>query len=261
MGIDWLRQHRGSVRGLAVLVPLAVGGGLYLLRDYVANSAAALILVLFVVGIAATGDRIAGVLAGLSSAIGFDFFLTRPYLRLRIDSAEDIELTVLLLLVALAVNELALWGLRQHATASQQTGFIQGVLESADLATGSTHLPDALERVSESIRKMLGAERVTFEHGDHDAGSAVIARDGSVRRRGKDLDVASEGLPTDRSTVIPIVQRGAQIGYFQVTATRTVRPTREQLRVAVLLAGQWSLREHPIHRSEHPSRTPARPTR
>lgn len=240
--MEWFRKHRGYVRGLAVLAPLAVSGLLYLARDLIANSAAALVLVLCVVAAAATGDRLAGVLAGLASAVGFDFFLTRPYLTLDIAGAEDIELAVLLLVVALVVNELALWGIRQNAVASQESGFLRGVLESADLASGSTHLPDALERVSEGIRRTLGADAVAFTYGDQDAGTAVIGRDGSVRCRGTDLDVDADGLPTDRVSVIPIAQHGAQIGYFEISASgKVLRPSREQLRVAVLLANQLAM--------------------
>ena len=112
----WYRQHHGIVRVLAVVVPLVISGVLHLLSGLVANSAAALVLVLFVVGAASTGDRLAGLLAALSAAVGFDFFLTQPYLRLQIDSAEDIELAVLLLLIGLAVSELASWAIRQSAT-------------------------------------------------------------------------------------------------------------------------------------------------
>lgn len=250
MQIQWFRRNRGAVRVLSVLVPLLVSGGLYLVAGFVPNSAAALVLVLLVVGSAATGDRLAGVLAAVASTVGFDFFLTVPYLQLRIDSVEDIVLALLLLLVGLAVSELASWGIRQSAAASQQAGFVMGALESADLAAGSTNLPDALERVADSIEKLLGAEQVSFEYGDHDAAAAVINRDGTMRYKGRTVDVGLTGLPTGpyAYTAIPVIQQGAEVGYFRVaTPTRDVRPTRDQLRVAVLLAGEWSLRTLPIH--------------
>jgi K+-sensing histidine kinase KdpD len=245
MKIEWFRQHRGAVRALSVLVPLAVSGGLYFLVGLVPNSAAALVLVLLVVGSAATGDRLAGVLAVVASTIGFDFFLTSPYLQLRIDSVEDVLLAGLLLVVGLAVSELASWGIRQSAAANRQAGFVKGALESADLAAGSTNLPDALERVADSIKALLGAEQVSFEYGDHAATAAVINRDGTMRHKGRTFDVELTGLPTGPYvyTVIPVVQHGGQIGYFRIaTPTREIRPTRDQLRVAVLLAGEWSLR-------------------
>ncbi len=245
----WFRRHPVVLRMLAAAAPLVVAVALRLVVDLVANSAAALVLVLIVVGAAATGDRIAGVLAALAAAVGFDFFLSPPYLQFRIDSVEDAELAVLLLLVGVAVSELASWGIRQSAAATEQAGFVQGALESAILAGGSVGTADGLRRASDGIRKVLGAEAVAFVYGDHDAGAAVINQDGSVRRRGADLDVATGGLPGgDHYAAIPIAHNGAQTGYFRVTnPIRTVRPSRDQLRVAALLASQWSLREVPRH--------------
>lgn len=247
MELSTYRRHPGILRLLAVLVPLLVSAALNPISDLVPQSAAALVLVLFVVAAAATGDRLAGVLAAASAAVGFDFFLTQPYFQLRIDNVEDIELAILLLLVGLAVSELASWGIRQSAAATEQAGFVQGALEAADLAAGSTNALDGLERVADSIKKVLGVERVTYEYGDHDAGAAVIQRDGSIRYRGKTIDVARTGLPTGPGgyTAIPVVQRGAEVGYFRITTPTERRPSREALRVAVLLAGQWSLRPLP----------------
>lgn len=54
----------------------------------------------------------------VAATIGFDFFLTIPYFQLRIDSFQDFLLAGLLLLVGLAVSELASWGIRQSASAT-----------------------------------------------------------------------------------------------------------------------------------------------
>jgi K+-sensing histidine kinase KdpD len=133
----WFRRHPVLLRVLAVTAPLAVAAAVGLAIDYVPHSAAALVLVLLVVGAAATGDRIAGVVAALAAAVGFDFFLSPPLRQLRIDSVEDGELAVLLLLVGVAVSELASWGIRQSRAATEQAGFVRGALESAGLASGS----------------------------------------------------------------------------------------------------------------------------
>jgi K+-sensing histidine kinase KdpD len=252
MEMEWYRQHHGVVRVLAVVVPLLAAAGLHAATVLIPSNAATLILVLLVVGAASTGDRLSGVLAAVSSALGFDFFLTQPYLQLRIDNVEDVELAVLLLVVGVAVSELASWGVRQGATAIEQAGFVHGALESADLAAGSTNVDDALERVSDSLRTLLGASEVTFEYGDHDASAAIVERNGTVRYQGKTLDLTRTGLPAapHAFTAIPVVQRGAQVGYFRIsTPSRDLRPSRDQLRVAVLLAGEFSLRAEPIRGS------------
>ena len=57
--------------------------------------------------------------------------------------------------------------------------------------------------------------------------------------------MALAGLPHHpyAYTALPVARNGGQVGYFKIsTPNQDIRPTREQLQVAVLLAGQWSLR-------------------
>ncbi|HRA75357.1 MAG TPA: DUF4118 domain-containing protein [Propionicimonas sp.] len=239
---DWLERNRTRTRVLAVVLPLVAAWLLYLVAEVVGAPAAALVLVLLVVAGAATGDRPTGILAGLASAAGFDFFLTEPFLDFHIADAGDIELAVLLLLVGLAVNELALWGGRQRAAASRREGFIEGVLEAAGLPGAGASVPTP-DGVAERVRTTLGAERVRYRDGLPDADAAVVGRDGSVTWAGLTLDVTRSGLPIDRVTAVPVLRHDQPLGWFEVTtATREVRPDAEQLRVALLLAdqvGRW----------------------
>ncbi len=233
----------GTLRLAAVVVPITVGGVLYLLIGLLSAPAAALILVLLVVGAAATGDRPAGILAALSSAAAFDFFLTAPYLDLHMANAEDIELAVLLLIVGVAVTELALWGSRHRAVASERSGFMSGVMESADVAAGGRSVMEAIDTVSGHIRRTIGAEMVTYQPGAPGSDSAVIQRDGTVIIEGATLNVTAEGFPTDRYTAVPVIQNDRVVGHFLITtATRVVRPRSEQLRVTILLADQIARR-------------------
>ena len=214
-----------------------------------ALAALALALVLVVVGFAATGDRPSGILAGLASAAGFDYFLTSPYLSLNIANPEDIELAVLLLLVGLAVNEVALWGGRQSARASEREGFIRGLMESSDLVAKGGPGTETVDAVAGHIWHSLGAERVTYADGAPSPDQAIVQRDGSVTLQGSTLNVAGYGLPTDRFTAVPVVQGERIIGHFQITAaTRLVKPSTEQLRIAVLLADQVARRRTPAVR-------------
>lgn len=84
MWTERVGRNRNLLRGAAVVVPLTVSGLLYFLTGVVSSAASALILVLVVVGVSAAGDRTSGILAGLASAAGFDFFLTVPYFSLNI---------------------------------------------------------------------------------------------------------------------------------------------------------------------------------
>jgi signal transduction histidine kinase len=102
----------------ALAAPLALIAILVPFRASFPNTDAALALTLAVVAVAVNGYRLAGVLAALWAAAWFDFFLTLPYERFTITRRADIETTVLLVVIGVAVTELAVWGRRQHAAAA-----------------------------------------------------------------------------------------------------------------------------------------------
>ncbi len=93
-------------------------------RDTVTAATAILVLVLLVVAAAASGDRLAGLLAALGGGAWFDFFLTEPYHRFSIADPEDIEATLLLVLIGAAVTETTLWGHRQQGRAARRSGYL-----------------------------------------------------------------------------------------------------------------------------------------
>ncbi|WP_240617053.1 hypothetical protein [Nocardioides speluncae] len=60
-----------------------------------------------------------------------------------------------------------------------------------------------------------------------------------LTRGGHAVDVERVGLPTDEYVAVPVQRDSEVVGHFLVTATSHVTyPTREQRRVAVLLADQ-----------------------
>lgn len=71
------RLNRDRLTLIAALVaPLLLTAILAPFRTSFANTDAALALIVVVVAVAANGYRLAGILAALSSAVWFDFFLT-----------------------------------------------------------------------------------------------------------------------------------------------------------------------------------------
>lgn len=160
---------RPTVRVLAVLAPLVTCAILAAVRDEVTAETSVLLLVVWVVVAAATGDRWAGVLAALSAGAWFDFFLTEPYLAFTIDNADDVEATVLLVMISLAVTEIALWGRRQQQEASRRSGYLEGVLGAArsvaeaDAPTGpsSTWWPGTSPTSSEPTAVATSRGRLT----------------------------------------------------------------------------------------------------
>ncbi|OFE18986.1 hypothetical protein BA895_02195 [Humibacillus sp. DSM 29435] len=238
-----MTTHRGVLRWAAVGVPILLAAVLALLRGQLTPSTAALVLVLAVVGVSATGDRAAGVASAVSAAVAFDFFLTVPYYSLSIYDRDNVEVAVVLVVVGLAVTELALWGHRQQVAARMRSGYIDGVLGLSDvIATGSdAALP---KTIGAAMKTVLGVDRVAWTAGEPSPNAPVVGRDGVVRTDGRDLRVDRRGLPTDLVTVIPVSRGEHVIGHFTlVAATRVVRPGRDQLRAAILLAEQMTRQE------------------
>src|SRR5579862_4506308 len=121
-----------------VAAPLALAAVLVPFRAGFPNTDAALAMLLVVVAVAANGDRLAGVLAAVSTAVWFDFFLTRPYERFTITRRTDIETTALILAVGIAVTEIAVRGRRQHTAAARRAGYLDGINAAARaVATGA----------------------------------------------------------------------------------------------------------------------------
>ena len=233
-------SRRWLVRWVALLLPVALGAALGLLRASMDSSTAAMVLVLAVVAASATGDRVAGVGAALSAALSFDFFLTLPYGSLTIDNNEDVELAVVLVVVGLAVTEIALWGRRQQAAALRREGYLHGLADLLDLGPDTSAETHA-RAIATAIPHALGAARTEWAPGRPGRDDAVVGADGKVQTAGRVLPVQRGGLSTDSYTAVPVRWAGQLVGHFRVvTSTRVVRPTTEQLRVAVLLADRMA---------------------
>ena len=165
---------------------------------------------------AATGIRAAGLVAAVSSAAWFDFFLTQPYRSFAIDSAEDVEVALLLLVVGIAVTELALWGQRQRADLGRQRGYLDGVMATAESVARDADLAHR-----DRVPSRTGSARCSTSTGVSSwraallPGGPMLERDGTVTRGGGSLDVDRGGLPVDRVVVLPVrVADPCARGYF-----------------------------------------------
>ena len=223
----------------ALAGPLAASAVMAAMRDALSNDNAALVLVLIVVAVAAAGHRPSAIVAALSSAAWFDFFLTEPYHQFTINDRDDIETAVLLVLVGIAVTEIALWGRRQQGRASRRHGYLDGVVSAARMATeGDTLAPAVVTFVSDQIIAVLGVDKCEFKTGKPGS-HPRLNRDGTVTRDGHVIDVDRSGLPTHDVTEIVVESRGRILGRFvMICASRVVWPTLEQRLVVVTLAEQ-----------------------
>ena len=235
-----MARHRPALITGAAAAPLVCCALLAGFRGSVSSATSALVLVLIVVAAAATGDRVAGIVAALSAGVWFDVFLTEPYLRFAIKESTDIEVTVLLVLVGVAVTEIALWGRRQQARASRRAGSLDGVLGTSKIIAVRGSQESLVHHVAEQIVQVLDIEECWFVPGPGPSPQDVsIDHDGLVNRRGRRVDIERDGLPTDERIGLIVARNDVVHGQFLLTAaTRVVRPSVVQLKVAVLLADQ-----------------------
>jgi len=223
---------------VAVLSPIAVALVLVPFRDDFSNTNAALVLVLVIVSIAAFGSRVAGLLAALSAAASFDFFLTEPYQAFAINDRDDVETTVLLLAVGVGVSEIAAWGRRQDARADREAGYLAGVREAAEAVASRQSSDEVLRVVSDQLSHVLGLRACRFQYGAAGLGQPARLRpDGQVEWKHNVVDVHRDGLPVTTDIELLVENHGRLQGRFLLTAAPDSRPTLAQLQVAVTLAG------------------------
>ncbi len=232
--------NRDRLAMLAGLVaPLALAAILVPFRTSFPNTDAALALILVVVAVAANGDRRAGVLAAVSAAAWFDFFLTRPYERFAITSRTDIETTVLLLVIGIAVTELAVWGRRQHAAASRRAGYLDGINTAAQAVAAGGSPSVLIEQVTGQLTPLLTLRSCRFEYGIAGIGQpARLRHDGTVTAKHRVWAVEAAGFPPDMDVELLVESGGVFRGRFLMTPEHAARPTLEQRLLAVALADQ-----------------------
>ena len=179
------RLSRDRLAVLAgLLAPVALAAILVPFRSSIPNTDAALAMILVVVAVAANGYRLAGILAALSVAVWFDFFLTQPYETFSITRRNDIETTVLLLVIGIAVTEIAVWGRRQHTAASRRAGYLDGINSAAQAVAAGGSASALIEQVTRQLTQLLSLRSCSFQRGVagiglRDCGTTVRSPSGS----------------------------------------------------------------------------------
>lgn len=223
----------------AVFGPLVACAVLALFRDHLPNTDAALVLVLVVVAVAANGDRVAGYLTAVSAAVWFDFFLTPPYQRFTIDRRADVRTTVLLLVVGIAVTELAVWGRRQAALASGQAAYLAGIRAATEVVSTGGSGTKLVQDVAQELVRILGLTQCRFEYGAAGVGQpARLRHDGELEWHREVWDVQRRGLPVDVDIELLVESGGRLQGRYLMRAEPDRRPGLTQRLVAVTLANQ-----------------------
>jgi K+-sensing histidine kinase KdpD len=100
-------DQRSTVIAYAAIVPLLVCATVAATGTRAPQTTAVLLVVLVIVAAAATGLRSAGLTATVSGTLSLDYFLTEPTRSLAISGGQDVQTALLLLVVGVAVTEIA----------------------------------------------------------------------------------------------------------------------------------------------------------
>ena len=235
-------EGRGIEIALGGLAPIVVGAALVAVRGQVASVNVALALGIIVVAAGSLGGRAAGTVSALTAAASYDFFHTKPYLSLLIHDADDVEMTILLLLLGLISGQLA-WQAR--VTARQRDGGRGGLdqirrladqvaqgRESADvIATARAELVALLDLIDCQFEAAPFNDRLDLPQLER---NGVVAHRRYRMKPGGDLEVE---LPAE-GIALPVLSRGQIVGRFILDFHPEAGATLEQRIVAIALADQ-----------------------
>jgi Domain of unknown function (DUF4118) len=147
----------------ALLGPLAVSGVLVAFRGELFSTNAALVLVLPVLAAAIVGGRRGGAASAVIAALCFDFFFTHPYYSFTIDNRDELETTVVLLVVGLVVGELVARVRRSQQLATASRREVNQVRRVAELAAASGPTGRLISIVEHELVELLDARSARFE--------------------------------------------------------------------------------------------------
>ena len=229
---------RDRIALVAALVgPFAVSALLVPLRSGLSNANVALVLVVVVVAVAAIGNRFAGALAALSAAVWFDFFFTEPYQRFTITTRADLETTVLLLVVGIAVSQLAARARRLQVIAITDANYLDQIHDTATMARSANSPRVVVDHVKTQLTDVLNLRECRFEYGSLMGHPPRLERDGTVVADRKNWDVDRKGLP-DEDIELRTYHNGHYYGRFMLRPSPGTVPSLQARLVAVTLADQ-----------------------
>ena len=238
----WSRRHRSEpvapfTLAIAGLAPIVVAALLVTVRDDVVSANLALIMVIVVVGAAVIAGRAGGAIAAVTAVISYDFFLTKPYLSFRIESADDIETTILLLVIGLVVGQLVTIGRRRARAADEAHDEISRLHRIGELAASGAGADVLIHAVEGEISDLLGASACRYETAPTTGDVPRLARNGAVEGGSHRLVGDDFALPAG-TLEIPVMGAGTQLGRIVLETRGDVGVSLERRVVAVALADE-----------------------
>jgi Domain of unknown function (DUF4118) len=236
----WTDDDRLSMLGplaVAAIGPVLVGLILVPVRSEIDNANLALILVLVVVAAAILGGRRAGAVAAIMATLSFDFFLTKPYLSLNIESSDDVETALILLGVGLLVGAVASRGRRAERQREHAAEAISRVHHIADLVARNAPIDDVVRAVARELRALLSLHDCWLEFPPFLYVMPRLERGGSIVASEHRLFAGGIAL-SEHGVEIPVLEKGNEVARIVLIGNPEVPVTIEERVAAVALVDQ-----------------------
>lgn len=254
-------QHRHRSDGdeqasiaLAGLAPILVAALLVPVRGVVGVADLALVLMAVVVLGALAGGRAAGAVAALTATLSLDFFLTRPYLTLRMASRDDIETAAILLAAGMAVGQFAAYFRAARRAGDRGRSGLAGIHRLAGLAVSGADADAVIEAGRRELAALIDLRECRFESlspvpltpvPPPATPPARLGRDGTIDRPPAPISVIrlgrdGEEIPAD-GLEVTVLSAGRPVGRFVLVPQPGEGLDPERGRAAVALADQVGL--------------------
>ena len=218
----------GALLTALVLVPF---------RNDIDNANLALLLVLVVVVAAVLGGRGAAVVAAITATMAFDFFLTRPYNSMRIESADDIETVLILLAVGLVVGEVAARGRRSRRDRERAAEAISRVHRVAERVATGAPLDEVARAVRTELTALLVLRDCWLELAPFQWPLPRLERAGTIESDEHHWHGRGFAMP-EYGVQLPVLEGGREVARLVLIGDPDVAVTLEERVVAVALADQ-----------------------
>lgn len=213
-------------------LPFVVSAMMVPVRGDIDRSTASLVLVLPVVVVAVRGGRVPAAVSALVAPLSFDVLLTRPYHRVEIELAADVEAAVILLVVGLTVAVVVSDAAVAGTVASARAREVRALERAIAAVTHRGPSEASAGRFCEAFTELLELRSCRWAPGYRGAAYPVLVAGGEVAG-GPSRDRAP--LPP-AGAEIPVLAAGQEIGRFIVVPASERPVSREERLVAVTIA-------------------------
>jgi hypothetical protein len=234
---------------IGAITAVLVAGLLVPLRDWLGSANVALILALIVVGAAVFGGRLAGGITSIAAALSFDYFFTEPFYNLRISDRQDIITALLLLVMGVAVGQLAVMRYGSRRVEQLHARGAEHLEDVAAVVAAGANLDEVWPVVRRALIDQLDLAACQFEPTPFRNDRVALDRNGHIDSSRLRFERGGFALPPDGAAV-PVVANGEELGRLVLVPRPGRGTTRSQRRVAVALADQLAIaagRTRPLH--------------